>query len=141
MPSDWKECKIKDLCSNVTSGGTPKSTNLEYYNGGSIPWLNTKEVHFNRIYNTEKHITESGLKNSAAKWIKKNNVIVAMYGATAGNIAINKIPLTTNQACCNLEINEKLLIIDLYITIYLINIRYYLLWQMEEHNKILIHYR
>jgi len=108
MTSDWKECKIKDLCSNVTSGGTPKSTNLEYYNGGNIPWLNTKEVRFNRIYSTEKYITEAGLKNSAAKWIKKNNVIVAMYGATAGNIAINKIPLTTNQACCNLEINEKI---------------------------------
>ena len=107
MTSDWKEYKIQDLCSNITSGGIPKSTKSEYYNGGDIPWLNTKEVHFNRIYSTEKYITEAGLKNSAAKWIKQNNIIIAMYGATAGNIAINKIPLTTNQACCNLEVNEK----------------------------------
>ncbi len=107
MVNNWKNCKIRDICSNVTSGGTPKSTKSEYYNGGNIPWLNTKEVCFNRIYHTEKYITEIGLKNSPAKWIKKNNIIVAMYGATAGNIAVNKIPLTTNQACCNLEINEK----------------------------------
>jgi type I restriction enzyme S subunit len=46
------------------------------------------------------------LKNSSAKWIPKNCVIVAMYGATTARVGINKIPLTTNQACCNLEIDE-----------------------------------
>jgi len=50
-------------------------------------------------------ITDAGLANSAAKWIPANSVIVAMYGATAGKVAINKIPLTTNQACCNLVID------------------------------------
>ena len=53
-------------------------------------------------------ITEVGLNHSSAKWIEPNSVIVAMYGATAGKIAINKIPLTTNQACCNLTIDEKI---------------------------------
>ena len=53
-------------------------------------------------------ITQAGLNNSSAKWIKPNCVIVAMYGATAGKVAINKIPLTTNQACCNLEIDQKM---------------------------------
>ena len=120
MKSNWKKFLIADLCSNVTSGGTPKSTNSEYYDGGTIPWLNTKEVKFNRIYNTEKCITELGLKNSSAKWIKQNNVIIAMYGATAGNVAINKIPLTTNQACCNLEINENIADYK-YIYYYLLN--------------------
>ncbi len=102
----WQEVKLGDICEYICGGGTPKSTVLEYY-GGQIPWLNTKEVHFNRIYTTEKYITEKGLANSSAKWLPINSVIVAMYGATAGNIAINKIPLTTNQACCNLIINEK----------------------------------
>ena len=50
-------------------------------------------------------ITEAGFNNSAAKWIPANCVIVAMYGATAAKTAINSIPLTTNQACCNLEID------------------------------------
>jgi len=102
----WQEVRLEDVCKCVYSGGTPKSTISEYY-GGLIPWLNTKEVHFNRIYTTEKYITEKGLNNSSARWIPTNSVIVAMYGATAGNIAINKIPLTTNQACCNLIIDEK----------------------------------
>ena len=91
----------------MCSGGTPKSTVEEYY-GGGIPWLNTKEVNFNRIYSTESTISESGLNNSSAKWIDEHSVIVAMYGATAAKCAIGMIPMTTNQACCNLMIDEAI---------------------------------
>jgi type I restriction enzyme S subunit len=104
---EWKECKIKDVARRIISGGTPSTKIKEYY-GGEIPWLNTKEIGFNRITNTEGKITEDGLSNSSAKWIEQNSVVVAMYGATAGKIAINKIPLTTNQACCNLTIDENI---------------------------------
>ena len=104
---EWDVTTIGELCSNVSSGGTPKSTNEEYY-GGNIPWLNTKEINFNRIYDTEKHITNEGFKNSAAKWVKKDSVIVAMYGATAAKVAMNMVDLTTNQACCNLTIDKSL---------------------------------
>lgn len=95
---------LGEICSRVVSGGTPKSVISDYYDGG-IPWLNTKEVHFNRIYQTERTISALGLNNSAAKWIAPRSVIVAMYGATAGKVAVNLTSLTTNQACCNLEIN------------------------------------
>ncbi|HEB9355005.1 TPA: restriction endonuclease subunit S [Campylobacter coli] len=104
--NNWKKCKLGDICSKVTSGGTPLTSNALYYNG-IIPWLNTKEVKNCRIYETEKYISQLGLENSSAKWIEANSVIVAMYGATAGKVAINKIPLTTNQACCNLTINHE----------------------------------
>jgi len=97
---------LKKICKKVCSGGTPKSTIGEYY-GGDIPWLNTKEINFNRIYATEKTITELGMKNSSAKWIFPNTIVIAMYGATAGKIAIAKKKMTTNQACCNLTIDEK----------------------------------
>lgn len=107
MSLEWDVTTIGELCSNVSSGGTPKSTNEEYY-GGNIPWLNTKEINFNRIYDTEKHITNEGFKNSAAKWVKKDSVIVAMYGATAAKVAMNMVDLTTNQACCNLTIDKSL---------------------------------
>ena len=107
MNSDWTTCKIGDICTKICSGGTPKSNEPSYY-GGNIPWLNTKEINFNRIYNTEKYITSSGLNNSSAKWIDANSVIVAMYGATAAKVSINTIPLTTNQACCNLTIDETI---------------------------------
>ena len=104
---EWKLTKIGSLCKRVCSGGTPKSTVEEYY-GGGIPWLNTKEVNFNRIYSTESTISESGLNNSSAKWIDEHSVIVAMYGATAAKCAIGMIPMTTNQACCNLMIDEAI---------------------------------
>lgn len=104
--SEWKEYRLGDLCERVTSGGTPNTRKNEYY-GGEIPWVRTQEVNFNRIYDTEIKITKQGLDNSSAKWIPENSVIIAMYGATAGKVAINKIPLTTNQACCNLIIDES----------------------------------
>ena len=102
---EYNKIDIQYICSNICSGGTPKSTITEYY-GGNIPWLNTKEINFNRISETEKTITDEGLNNSSAKWIPAKSVIVAMYGATAGKTAITQIPLTTNQACCNLTIDS-----------------------------------
>jgi type I restriction enzyme S subunit len=96
---------LGEICKNITSGGTPLTNNRKYYDG-NIPWLRTQEVDWVDIYDTGVKITEEGLKNSSAKWIPENCVIVAMYGATAAKVGINKIPLTTNQACCNLEIDE-----------------------------------
>jgi len=104
--SEWKEYKLGEVALKMTSGGTPKTSESAYYNGG-IPWLNTKEVNFNRISKTEKNISELGLSNSSAKWIPKYSVIVAMYGATAGKVAYSLINLTTNQACCNVTVDKK----------------------------------
>ena len=101
----WKT--LLDISKKITSGGTPNRSNSLYY-GGSIPWLRTQEVDFREIYDTELRITEEGLANSSAKWIEKNAVIVAMYGATAAKVGIAKIPLTTNQACCNIEVEEDI---------------------------------
>jgi type I restriction enzyme S subunit len=103
----WEKIKLSSLCNRIISGGTPKSDEASYYSDGTIPWLRTQEVTFNRIYDTDIKISENGFNNSNAKWVKENSVIVAMYGNSAGRTAIAKIPLTTNQACCNLEINES----------------------------------
>lgn len=105
--SEWKEYKLKDITYKITSGGTPKSAEASYYDG-DIPWLNTKEINFNRIEKTERYITEDGLNNSSAKWIPKDSVIIAMYGTTAAKVAYSLIDLTTNQACCNLIINKDI---------------------------------
>jgi len=107
MPEGWKKYRLDDLAERITSGGTPLTTRSDYY-GGTIPWLKTQEINFNRIYDTETYISEVGLENSSAKWISENSVIVAMYGATAGKVALSKIPLTTNQACCNITLNPRL---------------------------------
>lgn len=107
--SEWKKVKLVEICERVTSGGTPKANVFSYYNPPTIPWLKTKEVNYCRITETENFISEEGLNNSSAKLIAPNSVIVAMYGQgdTAGRVAINKIPLTTNQACCNLTLDES----------------------------------
>ena len=102
----WK--KIQDISKRIVSGGTPNRSNAMYY-GGSIPWLRTQEVDFKEIHSTELYITEEGLANSSATLIAPNTIIVAMYGATAGKVALTKIPLTTNQACCNIEVNTELI--------------------------------
>jgi len=106
---DGAEVQMKsldELAVKISSGGTPKTDISDYYDG-DIPWLRTQEVDFGEIWSTGIKITEAGLKNSSAKWIPKNCVIVAMYGATVGKIGINKIPMTTNQACANIQLNEK----------------------------------
>lgn len=99
---------LQDVVKNSCSGGTPKKGVSEYYEDGNIPWLRTQEVVFRDICKTECFITESAAKNSAAKWIPENCVIVAISGATAGRCAINKIPLTTNQHCLNLEVDPEM---------------------------------
>ena len=101
---EWKA--LDDITIKISSGGTPSTGIAEYYDG-NIPWLRTQEVDFDEIWDTGVKITESGLKNSSAKWIPANCVIVAMYGATVGKIGINKIPMTTNQACANIHLDEK----------------------------------
>ena len=96
---------LGEVCKQVSSGGTPLTSNSSFYNG-DIPWLRTQEVDWIDVYDTKIKITEDAVEKSSAKWITKNCVIVAMYGATAAKVCINKIPLTTNQACCNLDIDE-----------------------------------
>lgn len=99
---EYKE--IASIASRISSGGTPNTSNQDFYSG-EIPWLRTQEVDWTDIYDTSVKISEEAIVSSSAKWIPTNCVIVAMYGATAAKVAINKIPLTTNQACCNIEVD------------------------------------
>jgi len=101
---EWKT--LGEISKKISSGGTPKTGVAEYYDG-NIPWLRTQEVDFREIWDTSVKITEAGVKNSSAKWIPENCVIVAMYGATVGKIGLNKIPMTTNQACANINLDER----------------------------------
>ncbi len=111
--SNWEQVKIKDVA-NTMSGGTPNRSTLEFYEHGDIPWLKTGELKNKFIHHTEEMITELAVQKSSAKLVPENSVIVAMYGATVGNLSINKIPLTTNQACCSIlpkeeKLNEEFL--------------------------------
>ena len=104
---DFEWMTLGDVTKKWYSGGTPTAGKPEFYEGGNIPWLRTQEVKFSDISETEVFITPAALENSSAKWIPENCVIIAISGATAGRSAINKIPLTTNQHCGCLEIDDK----------------------------------
>lgn len=104
---DFEWMTLGDVTKKWYSGGTPTAGKPEFYEGGNIPWLRTQEVKFSDVSETEVFITPAALKNSSAKWIPENCVIIAISGATAGRTAINKIPLTTNQHCGCLEIDDK----------------------------------
>jgi len=106
---NWNTICVGDVCKYTTSGGTPRTSVASYYEPPTVPWLKTKEVNYCRIYQTESYISQEGLDNSSAKLIPENSVIVAMYGQgdTAGRVAITKVPVSTNQACCNLIIDPE----------------------------------
>ena len=109
----WKIAKLGNVC-KTTSGGTPSKGHPEYYEGGDIPWLRSGEVNKMNIHETELFITEEGLNNSSAKWFPKGTVVIAMYGATVGQVGILCNPMTTNQAICGIFPNETFTPIYLY---------------------------
>ena len=101
---EWRKYKLSEICS-FFSGGTPSSSKKEYYDG-SIPFIRSGELHEDQ---TELFITEDGLKNSAAKMVEVGDLLLALYGATSGDIAISKINGAINQAilCIRTEQHKK----------------------------------
>ena len=89
----WKAVCLGTECA-FFSGGTPKSTDSSYY-GGTIPFIRSGEIHGEK---TELFLTSDGLKNSSAKMVSKGDLILALYGATSGEIDISKIDGAINQA-------------------------------------------
>ncbi|MFY9156290.1 MAG: putative type I restriction enzymeP M protein [Chloroflexi bacterium ADurb.Bin120] len=103
---DWPLVKLGEVC-ETTSGGTPLRSITEYYEGGTIPWLRSGEVNRGYIEESELFITEMGLNNSSAKIFPINTVLVAMYGATAGQVGLLKFESSTNQAICGILPNDQ----------------------------------
>ena len=87
----------------------------EYYQNGIVPWLRSGEVSQGYIKSAEIHITKDALKNSSAKIFPINTVLVAMYGATAGQVGILKFETSTNQAICGIYLNDKVIPEYLYL--------------------------
>ena len=101
IPKDWSVQIIGNFVDDMKNGGTPRRGELDYWDNGTVPWLKTGEINNNIIIKSEEHITESGLKNSSAKLLPINSIIMALYGkGTATRIGLLKLEATTNQACC-----------------------------------------
>ena len=99
IPEGWDISLIKDIATTY-SGGTPKSTNIEYYDNGEIAWINSGELNSPIITKTTNYITKCGLENSSAKLYPSNSILVAMYGATAGKVSLLTFEACSNQAVC-----------------------------------------
>lgn len=105
----FKPTKLKKISTIIGSGITPSRTNMSYWVNGVIPWLKTEQLGEHEIYDTNEKITQTALKETSIKVFPKNTLSIAMYGEgkTRGNVSILKRPMTTNQACCNIVIDEK----------------------------------
>lgn len=98
VPESWKWVKVGNVGS-WSSGATPSRTNPAYY-GGSIPWLKTGDLNDGFIQEVPEYITDLALEKTSLRLNPIGSVLMAMYGATIGKLAILEIPATTNQACC-----------------------------------------
>jgi len=107
LPTGWRMGTIQEFCKEMKSGGTPNRSHYEFWNRYDYPWLKSGEVHNNIIINVEEYISQDGLDNSSAKIIPQGSVVMAMYGATAAQVAYLSCDTTTNQACCNMICNSK----------------------------------
>lgn len=98
IPTDWEVKKIGEF-TDACAGGTP-STNVSSFWNGDIRWMNSGELNLKTVYDVENRITELGLQNSATKFIPENCVLIGLagQGKTRGTVAINKVPLCTNQS-------------------------------------------
>jgi len=85
------------------SGGTPsRSRKSEYYDNGTIPWVKSGELARPVVDSAAEFITESGLNGSSAKYLEPGAILIAMYGATVGQVSRLGIAAATNQAICHI---------------------------------------
>ncbi len=99
IPETWEWCKLGWI-GDWGAGATPAKGTPEFYTNGTIPWLRTGELNNGIVTDSEIKVTPYALQKCSLRECKVGDVLIAMYGATIGKVAIAGIELTTNQACC-----------------------------------------
>jgi type I restriction enzyme, S subunit len=100
IPKGWDIVAISEYCADMKNGATPNRGVAEYWNSNDIPWLKTGEIHNSILTSSEEFISSDGHRASSTKILPVDTVLMAMYGATAGQVGFLKFEATTNQACC-----------------------------------------
>ena len=104
----WKKYRLKDICSYIGSGTTPKSSNSKYYDNGIYNWVNTGDLNNGIVSNSKQQITDSALKDfPTLRFYPKGTIIEAMYGATIGKVGMLGMNATVNQACCAMIVDRN----------------------------------
>lgn len=124
LPEGWVWCRLGDL-GDWGAGATPLRSESRYYHNGTINWLKTGELNDGIIYESEEKITEEALNECSLRINKVGDVLIAMYGATIGKLAIVGAEMTTNQACCGCTP---------FTGVY----NYYLFYLLKAYRKILV---
>ena len=108
IPNDWDVKRIKYAVVEMGSGTTPSSDNSHFY-GGDIPWIQSGDLYNTPlITKTSKTVTEQAFQScSALKIFHKPYIVIAMYGASVGNVSMSLIDACTNQACCVIKPNAN----------------------------------
>lgn len=114
---DWDEKRLGELSPKMKSGGTPKSTIKDYYDG-DIPFLSIGDMTSqNKYLNwTSKTISKRGLENSSSWVVPKNSIIYSMY-ASVGFVSINKIDLSISQAVMAIQPIDEMNLEFLYYSL------------------------
>lgn len=104
------EWKTLGEVADCLAGATPKTSNLGYWENGTIPWMSSGEVNKGFVYNTDKKITQLGYDSCSTKMVPKDTVVIALagQGKTRGTVAITKIELCTNQSLCSIVSDESI---------------------------------
>lgn len=107
--ADWTD-EVLENHVIILTGGTPKTNNTELWFPKEVPWLSSGEVNKKRIRYTDNKISKKGLDSSSARWVESHSVLIALagQGKTRGTVAINEIPLTTNQSIAALTPKKSL---------------------------------
>jgi type I restriction enzyme S subunit len=120
MKTGWETKKIGDIC-HLMTGGTPSRSNPEYF-GGETRWLVSGDIHQGQIFDCEGRITEAGMKDSNAKLLPVNSVMIALngQGKTRGTVALLRTEATCNQSLVSIYPNDpkKLLPEFLYVNLH-----------------------
>jgi type I restriction enzyme S subunit len=110
IPEHWEVWKLGRAYKHFGSGTTPSSGYSQYYENGTIPWVNTGDLNDGILEDCEKKITQKAFDDySVLKIFPKGTLSVAMYGASIGKVSIIDFEATTNQACCNFYSSDVLL--------------------------------
>ena len=102
VPKGWEVGPIRDCCTKVENGGTPQRSEPRYWQPATVPWLTSGEVRQAIVIGTEASISGEGLAHSSAKMWPSGTTVVALYGATAGQVCLLSEEMCANQACCGL---------------------------------------
>lgn len=96
LPEGWNKLPIYPFC-NTVLGGTPSRNNPDFWNG-NIPWINSGAVNLDRITKGSEYITEHALQKSATKLMPKHTTLIAITGATLGQVSYTEIDVCGNQS-------------------------------------------